>query len=114
MSCRDKSTRIPKKGGIYKVKEDTDLRIKIDALTIKVDTLVVGQSTNAANAFDVDSYSFCASPMHSAQNFPSSSAFVECSMEQMNAFNDFRKQLRGPYSENYNLGWRNHSNFSWK
>jgi hypothetical protein len=42
LSCRDKFARIPKKGGIYEVKEDTDLRIKIDALTMKVDALVVG------------------------------------------------------------------------
>jgi hypothetical protein len=35
-------------------------------------------------------------------------------MEQVNAFNDFRKQSSGPYSETYNPGWRNHPNFSWK
>jgi hypothetical protein len=35
-------------------------------------------------------------------------------MEQVNAFNDYRKQSNGPYSETYNLGWRNHPNFSWK
>jgi hypothetical protein len=35
-------------------------------------------------------------------------------MEQVNAFNNFQKQSTGPYSETYNLGWRNHPNFSWK
>jgi hypothetical protein len=35
-------------------------------------------------------------------------------MEQVNAFNDYRKQFNGPYSETYNSGWRNHPNFSWK
>ena len=35
-------------------------------------------------------------------------------MEQVNAFNNFQKQYSGPYSETYNLGWRNHPNFSWK
>jgi len=47
-SCRDKSARIPKKGGIYEVKEDSDLKMKIDALTRKVDALAVGRSINAA------------------------------------------------------------------
>jgi hypothetical protein len=35
-------------------------------------------------------------------------------MEQVNAFNDFRKQANGPFSKTYNPGWRNHPNFSWK
>jgi hypothetical protein len=32
----------------------------------------------------------------------------------VNAFNNFQKHSIGPYSESYNLGWRNHPNFSWK
>ena len=62
-SCQDKSGRILKKGGIYEVKEDINLTIKIDAPTKKVDALIVGQSINIGNAFIVDSCSFCASPM---------------------------------------------------
>ena len=56
-SCQDKSAYIPKKGGIYEVKEDTDLRIKIDVVTRKVDALAVGKSINATNTFNVDSCS---------------------------------------------------------
>ena len=72
----------------------------------------MGQPINAANTFVVDSCSVCASPMHQAHNCPSMIVFSE--MEQVNAFNNFRKQSNGPYSEKYNLGWRNHPNFSWK
>jgi hypothetical protein len=32
----------------------------------------------------------------------------------VNAFNDYRKQANGPFSESYNPGWPNHPNFSWK
>jgi peptidyl-tRNA hydrolase len=39
---------------------------------------------------------------------------VFAEMEQVNAFNNFQKASSGPYSETYNLGWRNHPNFSWK
>jgi hypothetical protein len=112
-SCWDKSTRIPKRGGIYEV-EDSDLKMKIDALTRKVDALTVDRSINAANAFSIDSCSICASPMHLTQNCPSSPTFVECSIEQVNAFNDYRKQAQGPFSKSYNPGWSNHPNFLWK
>jgi hypothetical protein len=90
-SFQDKSACIPKKGDIYELKRETELNLKIDALTKKVDVLIVGQSINAANTFNVDSCSICASPMHSAQNCPSMPLFVEYLMEQINAFNDYQK-----------------------
>jgi hypothetical protein len=34
-------------------------------------------------------------------------------MEQVNTFNDYRKQANGPFFETYNPRWRNHPNFSW-
>jgi hypothetical protein len=105
-SCRDKFARIPKKGGINEVKEDSALRMKIDALTRKVDGLVVGQSINGANICNVDS------PMHLAHNCPSLPTFVECLKEKVNAFNDYWKQANGPFSETYNPGWWNNPNFS--
>jgi hypothetical protein len=46
-SCRDKAARIQKKGGIYEVKEDVELKMKIDALTKKVEALVVSKSMTA-------------------------------------------------------------------
>ena len=113
-SCRDGSTHIPKKGGIYEVKEDMKLRLMLDAFIKKVNALTVNKSINAANKFNVDSYSICASTIHLAHNCPSSLVFAKCSTEQVNAFNDFWKQLSEPYLETYNLGWRNYPNFSWK
>jgi hypothetical protein len=88
--------------------------MKIDALTKKVEALVVSKSISAANPFHDDCCSIYASPMHLAQTCPSLPAFVESPMEQVNAFNDYRKQANGPFSETYNPGWRNHPNFSWK
>jgi hypothetical protein len=40
-SYQDKSICTPKKGGIYEIK-DTDLKIKIDALTKNVNALAMG------------------------------------------------------------------------
>ncbi|XP_062166943.1 uncharacterized protein LOC133873227 [Alnus glutinosa] len=89
-----------------------ELKMKLDALTKKVDALVIGKSINTVNSFHVDCCSICASPIHSAQTCPSLPTFVESSMEHVNAFNDFRKQSNGPFSDTYNPGWRNHHNFS--
>jgi hypothetical protein len=61
-----------------------------------------------------DSCSICVSPMHSEQNCPSAPVYFEYPMEQVNTFNDYRKQSNGPYFETYNPGWKNHLNFSWK
>ena len=88
--------------------------MKTYALTKKVDKLTVGQSINVANAFNVNSCSICASPLHLAQNCPFVPTFFEYPMEQVNAFNDYWKQPSGPYLETYNPGWRKHPNFSWK
>jgi hypothetical protein len=111
-SCRDKSARNPKKGGIIELKGDTELSQRMDAIVRRLDALSVGKPVNAANTFPVESCSVCASPMHQAQNCPSMTVFAE--MEQVNAFNNFQKPSNGPYSETYNPGWRNHPNFSWK
>ena len=70
--------------------------MKIDAFTKRLDALNVGQSINAANTFTVDSCFVCASPMHLAQNCPSMPVFFEYLMEQVKAFNDYRKQSNGP------------------
>jgi hypothetical protein len=113
-SCRDKSAHIQKKGGIYKMKEDIKLKMKIDALTKKVDALIIGKSINVANTFHVDCCSIHASPIHLAQSCPSLPTFVESPIEQVNAFNDFMKQCNELFFKTYNPGWRNQLNFSWK
>jgi hypothetical protein len=103
-SCRDKSARIPKKGGILELKGESELTQKMDAIVRRLDALRVEKPVNVAKTFPVESCSICASPMHQAQNCPSMRIFAK--MEQVNAFNDFQKQSNGPYSETYNPGWK--------
>jgi hypothetical protein len=86
-SCRDKSVRNPKKGGIHELKGEMELTQRMDAIVKKLDALSVAKPVNAANTFPVDSCSVYTSPMHQAQNCPSMTVFYE--MEQVNAFNDF-------------------------
>jgi hypothetical protein len=113
-TCGDKSARAPKKGGIYELKGEIQMNMKIDALTKRLDAFSTGPSINAAHTYTVDSCSICASPMHSAHNCPFAPVYSKYPMEQVNAFNDYRKQSDGPFFETYNPGWRNHPNFSWK
>jgi hypothetical protein len=110
-SCRDKSARNPKRGGILELKGEQELTQRIDAIVKRLDALSIGKPVNAANTFPVESCFVCASPLHQAQNCPSMTVFE---MEQVNAFNNYQKLSSGLYSETYNPGWRNHPNFSWK
>ena len=64
--CRDKFAKKPKKGCIYKLKGKTELNLRMDAIVKRLDALNVGQPINAANTFNGDSCSFCASSMHLA------------------------------------------------
>jgi hypothetical protein len=61
-SCRDKSTRNPKKGSILELKGDTELSQWMDAIVKRLDALSVGKPVNAANTFPIESCSVCASP----------------------------------------------------
>jgi hypothetical protein len=66
ISCRDKSARNPKRGGILELKGKQELTQRMDAIVKRVDTLSVGKPVNAANTFPVENCSVCASPMHQA------------------------------------------------
>jgi hypothetical protein len=88
-SCRDKSARNPKKGGIHELKGEAELNLKMDAIVKRLDALSLGKPIAATNTFPIESCSVCASPMHQAQNCPSMTVFSE--MEQVNAFNNFQK-----------------------
>jgi hypothetical protein len=50
-SCWDKSARAPKKGGIYELKGEIEMNMKIDVLTKRLDALSTGPSTNVANTY---------------------------------------------------------------
>jgi hypothetical protein len=96
------------------VKNDVNLRLKFDSLTRNVEAHSVSRSVNSTNFPPSEGCSLCGNQMHKAQNCPSLSSFIESLMEQVSAFNDFRKQSWGPFSETYNPGWWNHPNFSWR
>jgi hypothetical protein len=76
-SCRDKSARNPKKGGIHELKGEAELNLRMDVIVKRLDSLNVGQPINAANIFTVESCSIYASLMHLSQTCPTLPVFSE-------------------------------------
>jgi hypothetical protein len=79
-----------------------------------VEAIALNKPVTTTNIYQANVCSLCASLMHFTQNCPSLSTGVEYPLEQVNAFNDYKKPTSGPFAETYNLGWWNHPNFSWK
>ena len=51
---------------------------------------------------------------HSTNECPKIPLFKKVVHEQVNAMNNFKKPYTSSFSYSYNLGWRNHPNFSWR
>ncbi|XP_058211544.1 uncharacterized protein LOC131323714 [Rhododendron vialii] len=113
-SHRDKPTPTPKRGGLYEVKEDSDMRIKLDNLTRKVEVLALSRTMESANQVHSEVCSLCGSHMHTMQTCPSIIGYSDNYIEQANALNNYGKSFASPFSETYNQNWRNHPNFSWR
>jgi hypothetical protein len=94
------------------VKEDANLREDFKVLRRQFDTLVLNKPVNAAGTYQVEVCRLCASPTHFTQNCPNLS--TEYPIEEVKAFNEYRKPISGPFSDTYNPRWWNHPNFSWK
>jgi hypothetical protein len=108
----DRQDPPPKTRGLYEVKDDAGLREDVKALKRQFDTLVLSKPVNAVDTYQADLYGFCSNLMHFIQNC--TTLLIGNPIEEVNAFNEYRKPTSGPFSKTYNLGWRNHPNFSWK
>jgi hypothetical protein len=99
----DRQDPAPKTRGMYKVKEDAELREEVKELKRQLATLALNKLVNAAETYQADVCGLCASPMHFTQNCPTLS--IENPIEEAKAFNEYRKPIGGPFSETYNPGW---------
>jgi hypothetical protein len=86
----------------------------VDAITKKLDQLMtVSFTPNAAHiSTQPEPCFFCSSTMHQVNNCPTVVNYTDASNEQVNAA--FSQPSNDPYSNTYNMGWRNHPNFSFK
>ncbi|XP_058216596.1 uncharacterized protein LOC131327445 [Rhododendron vialii] len=113
-SHRDKQSSTSKRGGVYEVQEDADVRIKLDNLTRKVEVLALSRTMESANQVQSEVCSLCGSHMHTTQTCSSINGYSDSYVEQANALNNYGKSFASPFSETYNQNWRNHPNFSWR
>jgi hypothetical protein len=77
------------------VRDNEDIRGQLKDLMSTVEALALNKPVTAANIYQAEVCSLCASPMHFTQNCPSLSTGAEYPPEQVNAFNDYRKPTSG-------------------
>ncbi|XP_031264274.1 uncharacterized protein LOC116122580 [Pistacia vera] len=94
---------------VHNIDAITALAAQMQALNKKIDGLQMQKPAIVACMCD-----FCGEdhPNHECQ---SGNMFAVNSMpDHANYVSNFRRPNNNPYSETYNLGWRNHPNFSWR
>ena len=110
---RSKTSDTPKRGGIYDVKDDVDIKTSLANLTRRVEAMSLSQSMN--NPIHRNEVcSLCYSTSHNAQSCPSVPIYQEAFSEEVKAFQTYGKSTDDPYAQSYNPNWRNHPNFSWR
>jgi hypothetical protein len=111
---REPTPKAPKTENLCEVGPSADMATQvIDAITKKLDQLMTGFAPNAAHInTQPEPCSFCSSTTHQVNNCPTAVNYTDVSNEQVNV--TFSRPGNDPYSNTYNLRWRNHPNFSWK
>jgi hypothetical protein len=89
-SRRGKCSTTTKKEGLYEVRDNEDIRGQLKDIMRTIEAIALNKQVIAANTYQADVCSLCASPMHLTQNCPSLSSGAEYPPEQVNAFNDYR------------------------
>ena len=100
-------------GGMYTLKDEHDLQARFATLSRKVEALELKKNNQVKSVQEIACL-ICELKDHSTKDCPTLPSFKECLHEQVNVLNTFKKPNFDPHSQNYNPGWRNHPNFSWK
>ena len=98
---KERSTPTIKKGRLYEVSEDLDIKARLDNLTRKVEALALalGRGMNSVNQVQSETCFICASPMHTTQMCPSVAGYPDFYAEQANALNNYEKPFASPFLE---------------
>ena len=107
-----------KRGGIYALSEDMEMKAKISTLARKVEELegkrlheVQAVTENPAQANACINFQ---SIVHSEEHCPIAPSVRDLMSEHANAVGQYKPQPNAPYGNTYNPNWRNHPNLSWK
>ena len=108
-SCRTR--QMGKKQGVYEVQSQGNVTTQMAAMDKKIDMIIKAMASNSMlGQPSKEVCAICSHTNHTTECCPMSS-FTD--QEHTNYVgNTFPKQ-NNPYSNTYNLGWRNHPNFSW-
>ncbi|XP_062150305.1 uncharacterized protein LOC133858859 [Alnus glutinosa] len=114
-SRRTLAPKASKTENIFEASTPFDVTTKVDALSRKINQLMAAGFAPTSPSHispQQEPCSFCSSTMHHVRDCPAVGQFSELSTEQANVA--FARPGNDPYSNTYNPGWRNHSNFSWQ
>ena len=103
----EKST--PVRGGIYQVQTSLVAEARIATLIDRIEVLEL-QGHPQANQISSSMCNGCGALDHILKECSSLKNPIENGLEQVNA--DYQRPINDPYAPTYNLGWRNHPNFS--
>ena len=110
-SHRTPAPRAPKTKCLFAIGNPLDVTAKVGALSRKLDQLMVaGFVLTPHSSMPHKSCSLCSSPSHHASKCPTVGQCSNMSHEKVNVA--FSKRGNDQYSNSYNSGWRNHTNFS--
>ena len=109
---------LPKQGGVYEVGHFADNTDQVALISKKLDQLLAAQNTSPHPSpyYPPEVCSVCPGPTHYLSDCPvaAQSQYELYPQEQVHAMQGMPKPGNDPYSNNYNPGWRNHPNFSWR
>ena len=98
--------------GMYNLREDNDFQAKFAYLARKVEALELKRSGQLKSVQEIICQ-ICETNEHPTNDCLTLHSFKEYLHEQASALNSFQRPNQNPYSQTYNLGWRDHPNFSW-
>ena len=106
------------RGGMYSLLEDMEMKAKLSTLARRLEELEMRnqQEVKAVAETHVPNQPcfICQSAKHPGEQCPTISSMREMIAKQANVVGQYKPPTNSPYSNTYNLNWRNHPNLSWK
>ena len=109
---------VNKRGGIYSLLEDGEMKDKLSSLTRRLEELEMRNQHEVQvvtkTPVPLQSYFNCQSTSHQGDHCSIAPSVQDLMQEQENIVDQSRHPISAPYGNTYNPNWRNHPNLSWK
>ena len=109
---------VNKRGCIYSLSEDGEMKAKLSSLTIRLEELEM-QNQHKVHAVTethvpLQSCINCHSTSHQGDQYSIAPSIRDLMQEQANIVDQSRHPISAPYGNTYNSNWRSNPNLSWK